>query len=422
MKTYYKPNVIFSIHGYNSHGQWQEKLTDCLSEKELQSIPYRYGKKIFRILPCHINKDVVKLRDWYFDKIKSNNHRLDISQPYHRPSVIAHSLGTWLLVKLLNKYPEVKFDKVILLGSIIPANFDWFKLILRDQVNSVVYEKALRDRVVPFGFIFTGSTRPCGTNGFEQKCSFVKEEELDLFGHSDFDYKAHLHTILDKRLYTTPHQLKAVNGRDLTERQINRYFKATAKIDKIVYPTEYQDSPISFKTAWDWFKTEKDIWSFVVNSYNDDILAYINAIPVDDKTYNLFCEGTISEGDIKPVNISDLETGESYNLLILSIAINNKIRHEETSLMKGRIVELLIMSFINKLEKYGAYKKLNKMAAYAWTPQGEKLCKGFCMTLTKTNSLNKPLYEVDFKKLKKINIKDVHFIARWWYKKYFSPK
>ena len=407
-----------SIHGYNSNGSWQDRLSECLLERNLYSAPYKYGRKILRVLPHQINNDVEGFKKWYFETVNKTSYNLKISEPFHRPSIIAHSLGTWILVKTLTKYPEIKFDKIFLFGSIIPSEFDWFKLILRDQINSVVYEKADKDKIVPLGLLFTGSLKPCGTNGFVQKCSFIKEEVLSLFGHSDFDYKEHLFQYLDKRLLVTPHQLSAINGRDLTEKEITKVFKETLSIDRLVYAVDYQNFPIAINKAIEWFRIEKDIWSFVRNVFTKKILGYINALPVEDDVYNKFCKGEITESEIRPIDIVDYDNCENFNLLILSIAINKNIKTEETMLTKGRIVEMLIMSFMYKLEVYNAKSKLKKMAAFAWSDEGAKLCKGFCMTSSNADSAEHPLYEVDFKKLKRNSLNKANFMSKWWYDKH----
>jgi len=95
-----------------------------------QSTPYKYAYKVFRVLRYQIDNDAENFRDWYFNITDDANFGLKIAEPFHRPSIMAHSLGTWILVKMLSKYPEVKFDKIFLFGSIIPANFDWFQLLL----------------------------------------------------------------------------------------------------------------------------------------------------------------------------------------------------------------------------------------------------------------------------------------------------
>ncbi len=416
MKNFYAPKVLMSIHGYNSDGKWQDKLTNYLPEFNLKSAPYKYGRKVFKILPRHIVKDVEKFRDWYFSVAENPSFGLKIDEPFHRPSIIAHSLGTWILAKTISKYPEVKFDKIFLFGSIIPKGFDWFKLILRDQVNSVVYEKAMKDKVVPLGLIFTGSLKPCGTEGFIQKSSFIKEEELSLFGHSDFNYKAHLNEYLKKRLAAKPHQLAVINGRDLTESGVDRLFRETGKIDQLIYADEYIENEITREKAINWFRIEKDIWSFVINAYTKSPIGYINAIPVKDDVYEKFCKGEILENQINAVDVVDYDDCLSYNLIVLSIAIKKSVYEEETRLTKGRIAEMLIMSFIYKINKHNNGKnKLKKFAAFAWTDEGKKLCEGFCMKKNTDNISGHPLYEVEISSLTKELIKEGNFMSKWWY-------
>lgn len=405
-----------SIHGYNSNGDWQNKVTNCLTDLKLKSFPYSYGRKIFRVLPHQIKNDVDAFRDWYFEVVEDPKNGIRISEPFHRPSIMAHSLGTWILAKALTKYPEIKFDKIFLFGSVIPFNFDWFKLIIGAQINAVIYEKAKKDKIAPLGLIFTGSIKPSGTKGFAQKSTFIKEEVNQLFGHSDFNYNAHIKNVLNKHLYNEPHQLAVIHGKDLGQWQIGKYFKDSSKIDLIIYPEEYHSSPLTLENAINFFKIEKDIWSFIKNTRNNSIIGYINAIPVDDEVYKKFCSGEIIESNLKASNILDYDNCESYNLLVLSIVIKKSQLKEDTTLNKGRIAEMLIMSFIYKIKLYNnKCRKLKRIGAFAWTDEGIKLSNGFCMT-KKEGKSNKPFYEIDFTKQLNININGANFMFRWWYK------
>jgi pimeloyl-ACP methyl ester carboxylesterase len=417
-KAFYKPKVLMSIHGYKSSGAWQDELTAYLDESNIKSAPYKYGYKIFRVLPIHILKDMRRFRDWYFELTDNVNYGLKIDEPFHRPSVMAHSLGTWILVKMLARYPEVKFDKIFLFGSIVPANFDWFQLLLRDQVNCVIYEKAKKDRIAPLGFIFTGNIRPCGTQGFVQKSSFIREQVLP-FDHGDFKYKAHFFHYIQNWLPKTPHQLKVVAGRDLTEHEILKFFKETEKFDTFFYAGEYTENEISDEQAISWFRIEKDIWSFVLNAYTGSPVGYINAIPVSDGVYGRYCSGELPENEISATDILDYDTCTSYNLVIPSIAVKRFVSDEDTSLLKGRIAEMLIMSFIYKIDRHNnGRRKLKKIAAFAWTNEGVKLCEGFCMKRMADAGHPHPLYEVDLTRLTKEDIAGANFMSRWWYKKY----
>lgn len=404
-----------SIHGYLSKGKWQTTLENALLDTEVIHKPYKYGMKIFKILPYNINKDVLNFRDWYFSTTKQMHLKID--EPFHRPSIIAHSLGSWILAKALLKYPELKFDKIFLHGSIVPADFDWFKLILRGQVNSIICETSENDKVVPFGFIFTGRLNPCAKYGIVQKSSFIKEENISEYGHSTFQYEEHFKQYAIKRLYEVPHQLSVINGSDTDEIEIKRIFKQSNDIDKATYPQLYNESPISMETALSWYRIEKNIWSFVKNIYTDEILAYINSIPVDDETYGKFMIGELDESSLQSNQIQELDISKNYNLIILSIAIKKGIQYEENTLHKGRIAEILIMAAITKISSYNKKKiKLRKIGAVAWTAEGEKLCKGFCMTKSEISFGEFPYYEIDIKKFNKKMISEANFMSKWWLK------
>lgn len=413
-KNFYKPSCLMSIHGYLSKGQWQTTLDNALKDTEIIHKPYNYGMKIFKILPLHISKDIVKFRDWYFTTTKQMHLKID--EPFHRPSIIAHSLGSWILAKALLKYPELKFDKIFLHGSIVPSDFDWFKLILRGQVNSIICETSENDNIVGLGFIFTKKLNPCAKYGIVQKSSFIKEENISEYGHSTFQYEEHFKEYAIKRLYKTPHQLSIVNGSETNEIEIKKIFKQSGDIDKSIYPSLYNESPISFETALSWYRIEKNIWSFVKNIYNDEILAYINSIPVDDETYLKFMCGELDESNLRSNQIQELDVSKNYNLIILSIAIKKGIHYEENTLHKGRIVEILIMAAITKISSYNKKKiKLKKIGAVAWTAEGEKLCKGFCMTKSENSIGEFPCYEINIKKFNKNLISEANFMSKWWF-------
>lgn len=414
-KNFYEPSCLMSIHGYLSTGKWQDTLENALNDSKVIHKPYNYGLKIFKILPYHINNDALNFRDWYFTTI--NEMHLKIEEPFHRPSIIAHSLGSWILAKALLKYPELKFDKIFLHGSIVPADFDWFKLILKGQINSVVCETSENDKVVPLSFIFTRRFNPCAKYGIIQKSSFIKEISMSEYGHSTFQYEEHFKQHILKKLHEVPHQLSVLNGADTAEKEIRNIFKQSNDIDKSTYSELYTESPINFETALEWYRIEKNIWSFIRNIYTGEILAYINSIPVDDQTYERFMKGELDETDLTAHQIQELDVSKSYNLIVLSIAIKKNLQYEETTLHRGRIVEILIMAAVTKISSYNKKKvKLKKIGAVAWTAEGEKLCKGFCMTKKEIKTGEFPYYEIEIKKFNKKLISEANFMSKWWFK------
>ncbi len=413
-----------SIHGWNSDRAWQLSLTGPINSLGYKFLPYDYGRKILKILPFQISQDVKRFRDWYFIQTDNKLYKIDISHPFKRPSIIAHSLGSWILAKALIKYPEIKFDKVFLFGSIIPASFDWYKLILGDQINSVIYEKCEGDKVMFFSGLITGKRSTCTKDGFVQKSSFIHEERREHFQHGSFDYAAHIVQILKKYMKEVPHKIRVVSGSKFSKTDIQKYFSAMIKIDQQVYNDPiYQAAPVNIEMASKWFEVEPEIWTFVLNSNDDKVLGYINAVPVGSDTYKEFLEGALGEADIQQTNVLTFENSKSYNLIVLSIAVDKNIT-EENHLYSKKITEFLMMSFLNK--HLTQKSKLNKIAALAWTPEGKRLCQGFNMTETRIDLNGHTVFELSidnihkFKSATKFN--NANFMAKWMFHILSRPK
>jgi hypothetical protein len=421
LKTYkscYKPSVVMSIHGYLSKGKWQSELTSVITEQGLISKEFKYGFTV-RFDKLKIEGLVDKFKTWYFDTINDPSNGLNLNKPFHRPSIVAHSLGTLIIAKALKKYPEIKFDKIFLHGSISPRDFDWYSLILKDKVNKVVVEKSSRDLIVRLGFIMTGSIFPCCRYGFIQHSTFLKYEEAPDFKHSDFQYKQRFSSQFEKHLYEAPMQLKVVNAAELSMLQLCKYFKASGTIDLEVYSTDYWDnSPITEIIAKEWALVEKGIWSFLVDSYNNKVLGYINTIAVDDKTYKSFIKGKLKEADITSGSIKSFSSGGNMNIIIMSVAINNEVKTRFGGLLSSKPGELLIMALSEKLTSISNKdQRVNNIASVAWTSQGEHLCKAFGMEDSKVRYYNHPIYTTTRKMLKRKSAKEVHYLCRWWIKR-----
>lgn len=417
-KKFYVPKNVMSIHGWNSDRDWQHSLSNILSSLGYVSIPYRYGRKIFRIFKWQLNKDVEKFRKWYSLEINNKNYNISIDKPFYRPSIVAHSLGTWILAKALLKDPDIKFDKIILVGSIIPPDYDWFKLILNDQVNKVIYERTNKDKVVRLSRFITGSWKTCTRHGFIQKSTFIEEKLCEHFGHGDFSYDEHLRGLIKKHMPEVPHQLCAVYGRALDEKTIRQYFLETVRIDKEVYnDAVYLETPITLENGVSWFSAEPDIYTFVKNAYEGSILGYINAIPVDDDTYEKFISGDLKEHQITEEHVLNYDTCKEYNLLILSVAIKRS-GFDANHPFQKKITEILMMAFLNK--HLNLESKLKKFAAIAWNKPGKNLCEGFSMSTKKKDENGHGIYEFDIEKLDELRKengakRNPNFMARWLY-------
>lgn len=71
------------------------------------------------------------------------------TRPGERPSLIAHSFGTFLTGQLLKRHPGVRLENVVLTGTVLAEDYDWRELLDRDPpgVRHVRNEVGLKDPV-----------------------------------------------------------------------------------------------------------------------------------------------------------------------------------------------------------------------------------------------------------------------------------
>ncbi|HUD71719.1 MAG TPA: hypothetical protein VMQ62_07115, partial [Dongiaceae bacterium] len=95
--------VVMSLHGIRTRGIWQKDLAPTLALNDF--IPYALDYGWFSTFefasPKHRDRKVAWLLSEY-ERVKGQASS-------SRPSMIAHSFGTFLVAKLLEKYPEISF-------------------------------------------------------------------------------------------------------------------------------------------------------------------------------------------------------------------------------------------------------------------------------------------------------------------------
>lgn len=146
-----RAKLVVTIHGIKTHGKWQKSITPHLA---------RHG-----LVPYHIDYGSFSALRFFFGwsrNRKINAVRDELRQLLHhsgarRISVIAHSFGTLIaLESLLRENGDLKFDRVVLTGSILPRDLDWPKLLSEKLVMAVRNERATDDVVVSFAALASG--------------------------------------------------------------------------------------------------------------------------------------------------------------------------------------------------------------------------------------------------------------------------
>ena len=182
-----KRKVVVSLHGIRTRGLWQKDLSPLLSEQGWIYYPLDYGWfSVLFFIPSVPRKRKI---EWFRERYREIRNRY----PDVIPSIIAHSLGSWIVCKAIFKYENLRFDKVILAGSIVPDNFDWKTVYERNQVTAVRNDCGKKDIWARFSKFFAWGTGRSGFRGFSQKGDYVIEHLYSEYGHSSaFGYDHYL--------------------------------------------------------------------------------------------------------------------------------------------------------------------------------------------------------------------------------------
>jgi tetratricopeptide (TPR) repeat protein len=174
-------DVIVLLHGIRTRALWYDtakRLLTDIGTVEVRTIGYGRFDALRFLLPFtrrSVRRLVLKeLRaiKWMFDK----------EQRALQMSVIAHSFGTYTIVKLLEEEDDIDLFNLVLCGSVLPSYYD-FGPIRRKVSNIIVNDAGSRDVWPILARLATIGYGDSGTFGF-LKGSVV--DRFHAFRHSDF--------------------------------------------------------------------------------------------------------------------------------------------------------------------------------------------------------------------------------------------
>jgi len=184
--------VVVTLHGIRTHASWQRAFSEVASNAGLQCRldRWNFGRySVFKFLsPGSRTAKVEWFRTTYSQEFADLN-RSPLSS--ERPSIVAHSFGTYILGNALLRYPYLRFNKVLLCGSILPRDFPWGAIIDRGQVQSVRNEYGARDIWTGFARHFVTGTGRSGTHGFLSQHDRLEQEAFD-YAHSEYFERGHM--------------------------------------------------------------------------------------------------------------------------------------------------------------------------------------------------------------------------------------
>jgi hypothetical protein len=170
--------VVLLVHGIRTHADWQEKVKEVLEEAPgvvVYGLKYGFFSAVAFWLPFGFRWAPVKKLAWRLDHARGLH-------PNAAVSVIAHSYGTYAVIKLLERRPYLTLHRLVLCGSILPCDYRWDER--RHQIETeVINDYGSRDPWPVVAQSVTVGYGASGTYGFGTPG--VRDRRHPL-GHSDF--------------------------------------------------------------------------------------------------------------------------------------------------------------------------------------------------------------------------------------------
>ncbi|HYP32818.1 MAG TPA: alpha/beta hydrolase [Burkholderiaceae bacterium] len=179
--------IVVTLHGIRTRGQWQKQITPYLARHGL--IPYHLDYGFFGLLSFLVPWARASRVQWLRDELRDLMDRTGAK----RVSLIAHSFGTWLALEVLEaENGNIRFDRVVLTGSIVRRDFPWGATLMRKRwIQALRNERATGDWVVRAAELFSRLAGPVaaragasGALGFNTACPGVHDRAV-AGGHSE---------------------------------------------------------------------------------------------------------------------------------------------------------------------------------------------------------------------------------------------
>ena len=181
--------AVVALHGIRTQAAWQRAFSEVAGRRGVSAHVDRWNFgyfSVFRFLmPWARLAKVRWFRETYQQEFR------EASAGAERPSIVAHSFGSYVLGNALLRYPYLRFDKVLLCGSILPRSFPWQLLLERGQVQAVRNEYGRHDVWTQAVAWFVAGTGPSGLVGFSATHARLEQERFE-FEHSEYFERGHM--------------------------------------------------------------------------------------------------------------------------------------------------------------------------------------------------------------------------------------
>jgi hypothetical protein len=176
MRSVSMRGAVIALHGIRTFGHWHKTLSDiCFMQGwYCPTDGWWYGRfSVFSFLLGFARYSKVQ---WFRKQISKYHSSIPAqASSLAIPSVVAHSFGTYILGYALLKYKDIRVNRVILCGSILPRDFPWNELIQAGQVGEVINFVGKQDVWPVLSSYLVPGTGASGRLGFNEPDQIVQQ-------------------------------------------------------------------------------------------------------------------------------------------------------------------------------------------------------------------------------------------------------
>jgi hypothetical protein len=184
-----------------------------------------------------------------------------------------------------------------------------------------------------------------------------------------------------------------------------KILEETSKIDDEIFaPLGYVgEEEVSMKLATDWLKINPDIYTFLVDRSTEKAAGYLNAMPIDDLTYDTIKSGALKNDSLQASSVVPYLGKETVKIYLMSLAVSPIHRRWGEGILQTSYVQLFT-GFLDKLIGYAKRDgiRATHFIATVWTDEGRWMCRYFQMTPIGEDKVGHDIFELDIDKLKTV--------------------
>jgi pimeloyl-ACP methyl ester carboxylesterase len=215
--------VVVTLHGIRTRGEWQKRIAPLIASRGMIPVLLDYGYfNVFQFLNPWSRDKRVK---WLRDEVAAVRN----SYPHAPISLVGHSLGTFLIARLIEEETAFNFETVLFSGSIVRTDYPWKRLLIANRVNYVANYIAKKDVWPGIAKAVIGGAGRAGVDGFSDKHSALFQHTHPRYGHSDY-FNPHTFESLWLPKLTVPQRsmIECLNGLLIEATQVLKTAPATA--------------------------------------------------------------------------------------------------------------------------------------------------------------------------------------------------